>query len=92
MNWILLVAVLLATVNFRSSSALASAYGIAVTGTMLITTLLTFVVLRHGWRYPLWLAAAATGCFVVLDVVLLASCSVKFLSGGWTRWCWHLAC
>ncbi len=82
-NWILLGAVLLATVNFRSSSALASAYGIAVTGTMLITTLLTYVVLRHAWRYPLWLTLAATGCFVALDLILLASCSVKFFSGGW---------
>lgn len=82
-NWLLLVAVLTVTVSFGNSSALATAYGIAVTGTMLITTILTFFVLRYGWRYPLWLAAGATGCFVALDSLLLVSCSVKFLQGGW---------
>ena len=66
-NWLLLVAVLLAVVGFGSSSALASAYGIAVTVTMLITTALTFFVIRHGWDYPLPLALAATGAFLLLD-------------------------
>jgi KUP system potassium uptake protein len=82
-NWILLVAVLLAVVGFGSSSALASAYGIAVTVTMLITTALTFFVVRHGWGYPLPVALAATGAFLVLDGVLVISCSLKFLEGGW---------
>ncbi|ROH84453.1 potassium transporter Kup [Pseudomethylobacillus aquaticus] len=82
-NWLLLLGVIIVTVNFGSSSALATAYGIAVTGTMLITTLLTFFVIRHGWRYPLWLAASATGFFMLLDGMLLASTSVKFLQGGW---------
>jgi KUP system potassium uptake protein len=82
-NWMLLVAVLLAVVGFGSSSALASAYGIAVTVTMLITTALTFFVIRDGWGYPLPVALAATGVFLALDAVLVVSCSLKFLEGGW---------
>jgi len=82
-NWVLLVAVLLAVLGFESSSALASAYGIAVTITMLITTALTFFVVRHAWGYPLPLAWAATGLFLLVDAVLVISCSLKFLQGGW---------
>lgn len=82
-NWLLLVAVLAVTISFQSSSALATAYGIAVTGTMLITTILTFFVIRQGWHYPLWLAVTATGFFLTLDSLLLVSCSVKFMQGGW---------
>ncbi len=82
-NWIVMVAVLLAMVSFGSSSALASAYGIAVTVTMFITTLLTFFVVRYGWGYPLSVALAATGLFLVVDAVLVASCALKFLQGGW---------
>ncbi|ABE46144.1 potassium transporter [Polaromonas sp. JS666] len=82
-NWILLAAVLLAVVGFGSSSALAAAYGIAVTMTMLITTVLTFFVVRHGWGYPLPVALAATGVFLALDTVLVIACSLKFWQGGW---------
>ena len=82
-NWLLLVAVLLAVFGFGSSTALASAYGIAVTVTMLITTALTFFVVRHGWGYPLSVAIAATGVFLALDVLLVVSCSLKFMQGGW---------
>jgi KUP system potassium uptake protein len=82
-NWLLLVAVILTTIAFQNSSAIAAAYGIAVTGTMLITTILTFFVLRHSWKYPLWLALSATSTFILLDLMLLASCSVKFFKGGW---------
>lgn len=82
-NWLLLVAVVLAVVGFGSSSALASAYGIAVTVTMLITTALTFFVIRHAWNYPLPLALGATGVFLLLDGLLVASCALKFLDGGW---------
>ena len=82
-NWLLLAAVLLAVVGFGSSSALASAYGIAVTVTMLITTALTFFVIRHAWGYPLPLALAATGAFLLLDAMLVVSCALKFLDGGW---------
>jgi KUP system potassium uptake protein len=82
-NWVLLVAVLVATVAFGSSSALAGAYGIAVTVTMFITTLLTFFVVRHGFGMPLPVAMAATGVFLVFDGVLVAACSLKFWQGGW---------
>ncbi|HET7528544.1 MAG TPA: potassium transporter Kup [Burkholderiaceae bacterium] len=82
-NWVLLVAVLLAVLGFESSSALASAYGIAVTITMLITTVLTFFVVRHAWQYPPALAWAATGVFLLVDAVLVISCALKFMQGGW---------
>ncbi|MES2502312.1 MAG: potassium transporter Kup [Pseudomonadota bacterium] len=82
-NWALLVAVILTVIAFKNSSAIAAAYGIAVTGTMLITTILTFFVVRNIWKYPLWIALSATSMFVVLDIMLLASCSVKFFKGGW---------
>jgi KUP system potassium uptake protein len=82
-NWLLLGAVLLAVFGFGNSSAMASAYGIAVTVTMLITTLLTFYVVRYGWHYPLALALAATSVFMVLDLLLVVSCSIKFFQGGW---------
>jgi KUP system potassium uptake protein len=82
-NWLLLGAVIIVCVSFGSSPALAGAYGIAVTGTMLITTLLTFVVVRRKWRFPLWLALLSTGFFFFQDSVLLTSTSFKFLQGGW---------
>lgn len=82
-NWGLLVAVMLTVIFFQNSSAIAAAYGIAVTGTMLITSILTYFVVRNVWKYPLWLSAGATSMFIALDVMLLASCSVKFFIGGW---------
>ncbi len=82
-NWLLLAAVLLAVLGFGSSSALASAYGIAVTVTMLVTTVLTFFVVRHAWKYPLPVALAATGVFLALDLLLVISCMLKFWQGGW---------
>ena len=62
-NWFLLVMVLAAVLGFGSSSNLAQAYGVALTGTMLVTTILTFFVIRYAWGYPLWLCLAATGFF-----------------------------
>jgi KUP system potassium uptake protein len=82
-NWGLFVAIVLAVVMFRSSSNLAAAYGIAVCTDMLITTILTFFVIRFGWKYPLWLCIAATGWFFVVDVTFWASNLLKLLQGGW---------
>jgi KUP system potassium uptake protein len=82
-NRVLMVAVVAAAIGFGSSSALAAAYGIAVTVTMFITTLLTYFVVRHAWRYPLPLAVAATGFFLAFDGLLVASCAAKFADGGW---------
>lgn len=82
-NWGLFVAIVLAVVLFRSSSNLAAAYGIAVTLDMLITTTLTFFVIRYSWKYPLWLCVAATGCFFLVDFAFFASNMLKLLAGGW---------
>ncbi|MFC7435393.1 potassium transporter Kup [Hydrogenophaga bisanensis] len=82
-NWGLFVAIVLAVGLFKSSSNLASAYGIAVTLDMLITTILTFFVIRHGWRYPLLLCLLATGWFFVIDLAFFASNLLKLFEGGW---------
>ena len=82
-NWVLLVGVVGAVLGFGSSTALGGAYGIAVTLTMLITTVLTFFVVREGWRLPAPLAWGATAFFLVVDGLLVVSCSVKLLDGGW---------
>ena len=82
-NWILLAAVTLAVIGFGSSSKLASAYGVAVMGTMLTTTLLTFFVIRDGWKYPLWICIAATGLFLVVDTAFLGAALLKVAEGGW---------
>jgi len=82
-NWALLVGVVAAVLLFGSSSALAGAYGIAVTLTMMITTVLTYFVVREGWRLPAPIAIGATMIFLVLDALLVAGCAIKFLDGGW---------
>ena len=82
-NWALFVAIAMAVVFFKSSDALATAYGIAVCGNMLITTVLTFYVIRYGWKYPLSLCIAATGVFFMIDFAFLASNALKFVEGGW---------
>ena len=82
-NWILLAAVAGAVVGFGSSTRLASAYGVAVMGTMLVTTFLTFFVLRFGWRYPLWICLAATGFFMAVDAIFFAAALHKIFEGGW---------
>ncbi len=82
-NWGLFAAIVLAVVMFRSSSNLASAYGIAVCTDMLITTLLTFYVVRYGWKYPLWVCLLATGLFFIVDFAFFASNLLKLFDGGW---------
>jgi KUP system potassium uptake protein len=82
-NWALFFAIVLAVVMFKSSSNLAAAYGIAVCTDMLITTLLTYFVIRHAWKYPLVLCIAATGVFFVVDFIFFASNMLKLLDGGW---------
>jgi KUP system potassium uptake protein len=82
-NWLLLGVVTAAVIGFGSSSRLASAYGVAVMGTMLVTTLLTFFVLRYDWRYPLWLCVLATACFMLIDTTFFAAAMHKILDGGW---------
>ncbi|MBL8361272.1 MAG: potassium transporter Kup [Rubrivivax sp.] len=82
-NWALYVCIVVAVLAFKSSSALASAYGIAVTIDMTITTVMTFFVIRYGWKLPLPLCVAATGVFFAVDFVFFAANAVKLLEGGW---------
>ncbi len=82
-NWGLFVTIVLAVVMFKSSSNLAAAYGIAVCTDMLITTVLTFFVIRYRWKYPLALCIGATGFFFVVDLAFWASNMLKLFDGGW---------
>ncbi|MDR7296958.1 KUP system potassium uptake protein [Pelomonas aquatica] len=82
-NWGLFALVVVAVVFFGSSTKLAGAYGVAVTIDMTITTVMTFFVIRYGWKYPLALCIAATGIFFIIDVTFLASNLLKLLHGGW---------
>jgi KUP system potassium uptake protein len=82
-NNMLLVGVLVLLFTFRSSSNLASAYGIAVTGSMFVDTLLFFYIVRYMWKRPVWQAALASSAFGVLDVVFITSNLLKFLNGAW---------
>ena len=82
-NWILLAGVLLLVILFRSSSALASAYGIAVTGTMIVTTLMAFIVVWRMWGWKLWAAALLIVPFALLDLTFLAANLLKVAEGGW---------
>ena len=68
---------------FRSSSALASAYGIAVSGTMVVTTMMALVVVSTGWRWPIWAAALLIGPFVAIDLTFFGANLLKVLEGGW---------
>lgn len=82
-NWLLMASVLLLVIGFKSSSALASAYGIAVTGTMIVDTILTFIVIQSLWH---WSKPANTGflvIFLLIDLIFLISNSLKITTGGW---------
>ena len=82
-NWGLYVCIVIAVVVFQSTTKLAAAYGIAVTIDMLITTTMTFFVIRYGWKYPWSLCFAATGFFFIVDFVYFSANVVKVFDGGW---------
>jgi KUP system potassium uptake protein len=82
-NWMQLGAVILAVLFFGSSDNLGAAYGIAVTATMLATTILTFFVIHYGWKYSLPLSLFSTGFFLIIDATLFSANTLKFLQGGW---------
>ena len=82
-NWGLFVFIVLAVGLFKTSSNLASAYGIAVTLDMSITTVMTFFVIRFGWKYPLLPSLLATGFFFAIDITFFASNMLKLVAGGW---------
>jgi KUP system potassium uptake protein len=82
-NTLLLIGVLLLVVMFRSSSALASAYGIAVTGTMVVTTMLAFIVIWKVWRWSALATACLIGPFLLIDLTFLSANMLKVVEGGW---------
>ncbi len=82
-NWLLFTAVMLIVITFRESSALSSAYGIVVTGTMVITAGLAGVVARRNWHWPLPLAGLFLLIMLSIDVPLFIANLMKLLSGGW---------
>ena len=82
-NWLLLVAVLYLVFAFKSSSALASAYGIAVTGTMVITSIMAFFVMWRCWKWSPVTAALVIAPFIAVDTVFLMANLLKVVEGGW---------
>ncbi len=82
-NWLQLAGVVALVLAFKSSTNLAAAYGIAVTGTMLVTTLLVFVLALRAWKWRWPVVIAVLGGFLAVDVTLLSANMVKFLQGGW---------
>ena len=82
-NLMLMIGVLVLVVSFRSSAALASAYGIAVTGTFICTCILATIVFRRQFGWPRWAAIAVWGGFFVIDSVFFAANALKIVEGGW---------
>jgi KUP system potassium uptake protein len=82
-NWLLLIAVLYLVFAFKSSSALASAYGIAVTGTMVITSIMAYFVMRKCWHWRASTAALVIAPFLAVDLIFLMANMLKIFEGGW---------
>ncbi|MEG3153051.1 potassium transporter Kup [Sphingomonas sp. ZT3P38] len=82
-NWLLLVGVLVLVIQFRTSSAMAAAYGIAVTGTMVVTTCLAYIVARHRWNWGRPLAIAVILPFFALDTIFFGANILRVIEGGW---------
>ncbi|WP_441229333.1 potassium transporter Kup [Tardiphaga sp. 215_C5_N2_1] len=82
-NMLLFIAVIVLVVLFKSSSSLASAYGISVTGTMVVTAMMGFVVIWRGWKWSPIAAAALIVPFLVIDVTFLTANLLKVFDGGW---------
>jgi KUP system potassium uptake protein len=82
-NWLLMIATLALVFSFKSSSALAAAYGVAVTLNMMITTILAYLVARRRWGWSLLFAAAVTFVFIVPEAVFASSNLAKIPEGGW---------
>jgi len=82
-NWLLMVGVLTLVITFKSSAALAYAFGMAVTGTITITTLLFFYVVRYQWRKPWWIVAPGAAVLLTVDLLFFAANLTKLVSGAW---------
>jgi len=82
-NWLLMIATIWLVISFKTSSNLAAAYGVAVTSTMMITTLLAYFVTRHIWKWPMWLSLVVTIAFFAVDAAFFGANAVKIAQGGW---------
>jgi len=82
-NWTLLFAIVILVLTFKSSNSLGAAYGIAVTGTMLITTILAFVVVRKLWGWSLLKGTLVIGCLMIIDIAYFSANAMKIMQGGW---------
>jgi KUP system potassium uptake protein len=82
-NWALMIAVLALIITFKSSTALAYAFGMAVTGTITITTILYFYIARFHWRQPLWIVAPCAGALLAADLLFFAANLTKLVHGAW---------
>ena len=82
-NWLLMAATLVLALSFATSSALAAAYGIAVSATMLLTTFLLFIAMREVWQWSLWTSMLVAGVFAVIDAGFFGANMLKFAAGGW---------
>jgi KUP system potassium uptake protein len=83
MNWLLMAGTIIVVLQFRSSSGLAAAYGIAVTGTMAITSFLFYLVARQRWRWPQAKALTFLVPFLIIDFAFFSANALKILDGGW---------
>jgi KUP system potassium uptake protein len=99
-NWLLMIVTLALTIGFGKSDNLAAAYGIAVSATMLITSVLLFIAMREVWNWPVGLAAAVAAFFILIDGSFFAANMAKVAQGGWAplllaaivygvMWIWH---
>ena len=99
-NWLLMIVTVGLTIGFRKSDNLASAYGIAVSLTMLMTSALLFIAMREIWGWSLWAAGAVAGCFLVVDTAFFLANLTKIGEGGYVpvilaisiygvMWIWH---
>ncbi len=82
-NWMLMIGCILTVLTFQTSSNLAAAYGVAVTTTMVITTLLFYVVARERWQWPLWRAGSLCAIFLIIDGAFFGANIIKVGQGGW---------
>ncbi len=85
-NWLLMIATVGLVFGFRTSTNLAAAYGMAVTTTMVITTLLAYFVARERWHWSVWRAGAVTGAFLAIDLTFLAPMSSRSRTAAGSRW------
>src|SRR6201992_3413200 len=99
-NWLLMIVTLGLTIGFGKSDNLAAAYGIAVSATMLMTSVLLFIAMREIWGWSVWAAGALAGVFLIIDGAFLAANLAKVFEGGWVplllaslvygvMWIWH---